>query len=148
MNMDDEPKKKPEPKWLSDNAENQQRFKRSKKHELRVAAQMGGKRVPRSGGRPWSKWDKSSEGGDVAIPALHLELKRTDKASMSLKKAWLDKIREEALRRRKEPGLVVTFESTRSEPDDWLMIPLPLAKRLLDRQAGDELASLIEDEAK
>ena len=42
-------------KWLENN--NQGRAIRSRKQETRVAGKLGGSRLPRSGGKYWSKYD-------------------------------------------------------------------------------------------
>lgn len=120
--------KKPRPRCFDEGYDKQ---KRSKKHETRIAKAFGGRRLPRSGGLPWSKWDKTSAGGDATTRSLHIEHKRTDKASISVKRDWLDKVSDAARRRAKDPALVVTFEKANSPPEDWVLIPMSLARRVL-----------------
>lgn len=113
---------------------NYDRVKRSKKHEQRLGKRLGGRRLARSGGQAWSKWDKATAKGDISAPTLHLEHKRTDAESISVKKEWLVKVSEGARRVGKDPGLVITFEKIGSKPMDWVLIPLDLLERL--RQIG------------
>ena len=130
--MADEPKRG-EPQWLNDPHGNRDRARRSMKHEDRIAGKFpGGRRYPRSGGQSWSKRDhKTTMGGDVGTPNLHIEHKRTDKASMSLKLEWLEKVVEGAKRQMKDPALVITFEQPGRPPEDWIMVPLAVALRRL-----------------
>ena len=131
MAIDTSPPKKPSPKWLTEKTGNFDRARRSKAHETRVAEALGGRRIPRSGAKRWSKWDKETDRGDVETPDFHLEHKRTDRLSLSLKKAWLDQIREGAKRVVKDPGVVVTFEDAKGRSDAWLLVSLSVAQRRL-----------------
>lgn len=132
-----EPPKKPDyappaPKWMTDDHGNHDRAKRSKKHEIRIASSMGGKRIAQSGAKRWSKWDKTTDQGDIRTPIFHLEHKRTDNASMSLKKEWLEKVTDGAHRAGKDPGIVITFEDTTTgKVEDWVMVPMAVARRRL-----------------
>jgi hypothetical protein len=69
-------------------------------------------------------------------PAL-LEHKRTDKKSMILERAWLDKVRAGARRLAKEPALGITFEQKLRPPEDWVLIPLDVYQRLT--QGGSDV---------
>jgi len=123
---------RPKPKWL-DNP-NHDRAKRSNRHERRVASEMGGQRIRNSGGARWSKHDHNTDDGDVATPDFHVEAKRTDRKSMSIKREWLDKVRSGARKFGKDPAVVLTFERPKQPselPEDWIMMPLDVAKRLL-----------------
>jgi len=131
--MSDEVGRKPRPKCLD---ENYGRYKRSKKHETRLGNRFGGRRLPRSGGMAWSKWDKTTAGGDVSTPTLHLEHKRTDCASMSIQRDWLAKVSEGARRVVKDPGVVITFEKHGRDAEDWVLIPLEVLERLLKKAGG------------
>jgi hypothetical protein len=131
--MADDQGRKPQLKYLDPNYG---RYKRSQKHEQRLGKRLGGKRIPRSGGMPWSKWDSTTANGDISVPKMHLEHKRTDCASMSVQKEWLTKVSEGARRTGKDPGVVITFEKRGSEPDDWVLIPLEVLERLLKKAAG------------
>jgi hypothetical protein len=124
----DEPARKPVPKYLEPNHD---KYKRSKKHEDRLAKKLGGKRLPRSGGLSWSRWDSTTAQGDLSTKELHLEHKRTDAASMSVKKDWLEKVADGARRTGKDPGLMITFEKKGVPPMDWVMIPLDVLQRLM-----------------
>ena len=68
----------------------------SKKQEDRTAKNLGGKTVPNSGAAKFY-------GGDVKLDDFLIECKTmtTEKQSMSIKKEWLDKTKEEALSQRK-----------------------------------------------
>ena len=136
---DDDPPKRPAPKWLTDDYGNLDRAKRSNTHERRIAGQLGGKRIARSGAKAWSKWDKTTERGDIKTPDLHVEHKRTDNESMSIKKDWLVQVTEGAERVGKDPALVITFEDpTRGKVIDWILMPLDVAKRRLGIPDDDE----------
>jgi len=77
----------------------------------------------------WSRGDPTTAGGDVSTPDLLLEHKRTVRASLAVRREWLDKVREGAQRAMKEPGMVLTFEEPGKPPDDWILLPLAVAKR-------------------
>lgn len=64
----------------------------SKKQEKRVAKAVGGSRTPNSGATPFYK-------GDVVKEDWLIECKTSTspKQSFSIKKEWLDKLREEAI---------------------------------------------------
>lgn len=117
--------KKPSPKWTEPNYNKQ---KRSTKHEKRIATAFGGKRLPRSGGLPWSKWDKTTAGGDVSSAKLHLEHKRTEAKSLIVQLEWLEKVSAAARRCAKDPGLVITFERKLKPPEDWVLLPMRLVQ--------------------
>lgn len=119
--------KHPRPKWTDPNYDKQ---RRSTKHEKRIAVAFGGKRLPRSGGLPWSKWDQTTDGGDVTSGKLHLEHKRTDAKSLAVKLEWLEKVSDAARRRSKEPGLVITFERKLRPPEDWVLLPMALVQKV------------------
>ena len=119
-------------KWL-DNP-NHERARRSTKQENRIAKKLGGRRLPRSGGKYWSKYDKSTDDGDLSTPEFHVEHKRTDKKSMSVKREWLEKVKEGARKFGKDPALVITFQEPNkpySEDEDWILLPLEVVRRVL-----------------
>lgn len=68
----------------------------SKKQENRTAKNLNGKTVPNSGAAKFY-------GGDVELANFLIECKTltTEKQSMSIKKDWLEKTKEEALAQRK-----------------------------------------------
>lgn len=143
-------RRKPRLKWLED--ENHDRYARSKKHELRLAKELNGRRLPNSGGKLRSKWSKGlkvsnvsfrgeklGEGftnitldGDIANAKFHIEHKRTDLKSIRLEREWLEKVSDGARVNSKTPALIITFETKRPgvENSEWACIPLELFKRL------------------
>lgn len=127
--MTDDDGKRPKPKLWEN--QNYGKVQKSKKHENRVARELGGKRLPRSGANRWSKWDKATANGDIAVPEIHVEHKRTEKDSMSLKREWLEKVTIGSRAQAKEPAMVLTFEDATSFPQDWALIPLDMLKQLL-----------------
>ena len=131
---DDQPKAKPKPKWADPNKD---KFRRSKKHENRLADKLGGKRLARSGGMAWSKWDSTTAGADVTTKDFHIEHKRTEKDSMSLKKEWLEKVSAASLRVSKDPAVIVTFEEANRAPKDWVMIPMDVFERMRAAYMGE-----------
>ncbi len=128
---DDAPPKRPGPKWISDEHHgNHDRARRSKKHENRIAKAVGGRRIAQSGAKRWSKWDKTTDQGDISSPTFHIEHKRTDNASMSLKKEWLAQVADGAKRVMKDPAVIITFEDpVHGKVEDWILVPLAVAKR-------------------
>lgn len=122
------PRRRPVPQHLEPNYN---KYKQSKKHEDRLGKRLGGKRLPRSGGLAWSKWDKTTAGGDISAPTLHLEHKRTVRESISIPRDWLKKVCEGARRVAKDPGVVITFEKKGQKPEDWVLIPLEILEALL-----------------
>jgi hypothetical protein len=139
--MSDDESKPLKLKYLDPNYD---RFKRSKKHEQRLAKRMGGKRLPRSGGGAWGSqnglagWDKTTKQADFTIPDFVSEHKRTVKASMTLERDWLKKVSDGARRAGKDPSLFVTFEEEGKKPLDWVMIPLDVFEQLLAISKKDE----------
>ena len=123
------------PKWLDPQA---QRKRRSNAHEKRLATRLGGKRVPASGGKLWSRRDRNdsvqTDGADVRLSDFMIEHKRTDKESMSVKRQWLDQIKEVADRSAKDPGVILTYEDGRKILQEWVMIPLAVFERLRKNQ--------------
>jgi len=110
---------------------NYDRYKRSKRHEDRVAKRLGGRRLPRSGGLAWSRWDRSTAGADLGTAEFHIEHKRTQNKSISVTREWLEKVSEGARKAMKDPGLVLCFEHKTGEPDEWIAIPLEVFEKLL-----------------
>jgi hypothetical protein len=131
---DPEPeRKKLRMKWLEPNSD---RAARSNRNERRLAERLGGKRVPRSGGKLWSSRAGGStgtgmtQGGDVTTIDFFIENKRTELKSMSIKREWLTQITEAAARVGKKPALIMTFEDKRKDPEDWVAIPMAEFERL------------------
>lgn len=94
--------------------------------EERVARVVGGRRVPGSGASMFAK-------GDVRSEHFLVECKRTEHASLSLKKEWLDKISAEAATEGREPALAIEIAggalSAHGERE-WIMIPLRIFRKL------------------
>ena len=90
-----------------------------RRSEKRVAKKLGKRPVPGSGSQPGAK-------GDIRLDRMLMETKSTAKGSISVKKAWLDKITREALAANRIPVLVISFttpvgDSVRN--GDWLLVP-------------------------
>lgn len=126
--MSDDEVRKPKLKYLDPNYD---KYKRSQKHETRLGKRMGGKRIPRSGGLAWSRWDKTTANGDISAPSFHFEHKRTENKSISIPHEWLVKVCEGARRVLKDPGVIITFEEKGKKPEDWALVPLEVLERFL-----------------
>lgn len=139
---DEQEPKKVRPKWMDANYD---RFKRSKKHENRLANRLGGKRLPQSGAKRLSKYavkaqtsldqkpETITQNGDLALTDFWVEHKRTDTGTMSIKREWWEKVRDGAREAGREPSLIITFEkpnSPSSKPIDLVLIPLDVFERL------------------
>lgn len=121
MDTEEKPIKRVGPKWLDSG--NNVKVKQSKKQEFRIAKELGGYREPRSGANKWSQFDSKTAGRDVTTKEEVIEIKRTEKKSISLKKEWLDIIVETANNAMKNPLVIITFQDGADE-DDWALIPL------------------------
>ena len=104
--------------------------KRSKKDEERIAEELGGERLARSGAHQWSKHDFKTARGDVITPRLLIEHKETARKSMSLKREWLEKVTEGALDVSRDPAVVITFMDGRKR-EDWMLVRLEDFKRYM-----------------
>jgi hypothetical protein len=118
----------------------------SKAHEKRIAKELGGRRLPNSGARKHSKWRSTTARGDVTTPEFHVEHKRTENASLSVKYQWLKNVVEEAHQRGLDPALVLTFQSAEVQydrpadqrvPADWMLVPVAVMKRMIAALRGD-----------
>ncbi len=94
----------------------------------------------------WSRYDKTAlsttvmtDGGDLGTKDFHLESKGTEKKSLAVTRVWLDKVREGAKRKGKDPGIILTFEAQK-EPrcarEEWVLLPLEVFERL--RRLGSD----------
>lgn len=133
----DDDQSKPGPRVFEQNYD---RAKKSTREEERIAKKLGGRRLPRSGGLEWSRHDSTTDGGDLANRDLHIEHKRVEPQTKSVRvtRDWLAKVTEGAKRRAKIPGLVVSFEAAQGHEQDWLMLPLDVALRLLQVTLGND----------
>ena len=127
--------KDPTPKWLTPAGSYSEKKRTANAREERVAKALGGRRTRQSGAKPWAGDRRDTEGRDAETPDLVLEHKGIKVAptakSFSIKKEWLEQIVRNAARSMKSPGLVLTLEGLQRVPEDWLMIPLPVARALL-----------------
>lgn len=85
---------------------------KSRRQEQRVAADLDGRPTPASG----AFWQYK---GDVRSEDYLVEAKRTDKASLSIKRAVWDKIRREALLDGRVPVLAVQIQDRDLAVLDW-----------------------------
>jgi hypothetical protein len=135
MADDEQPVRRVSPKWLREDGDPGARVKKSRKHETRIAKAFGGKRLPASGAKRYSRWTPTSvtAGGDVGTPSLHIEHKYVEPTTMSVgvKREWLEKVTAGAGRALKTPAMVLTFEKAVGFEQDWLLIPVSTARRLM-----------------
>lgn len=89
------------PGWL-DKDENPRKF--SQRREKKIAKKMGAKLTANSGARWHSK-------GDMKTADSLIEVKSTAGTTMVVHKAWLEKIRDEAVKVCKDPMVVLDFGS-------------------------------------
>lgn len=136
--MSDDPK----PKTFDPNYN---RSKKSQKHEKRLADGLGGRTLRQSGAAPVSKWAKKlggghvSEQGDFRTDDFLIEHKSTEKGSMSLKREWLNKVREGAERSARDPAVIITFDRGLQKHEDWVLLPRSVFDKLMNNQeSGDE----------
>lgn len=141
-------KPSPSPKWLK--GTNHENSKVSKKHENRLAARLGGQRYSGSGNRPISRKSyrkvlndgsrrrldlrevEDTDNGDLATPKFHFEHKFTRNESLSVKLEWLDKVEIGAKGKRKDPGLIITFQDQHGHVlKEYLAMPLTVYERLM-----------------
>lgn len=95
-------------RWVEEPARDS--YRRSKKHELRLAKELGGRRLPNSGGARRSRWDaQRSQGADLIGEFEVVEHKHTTGSSISLKLEWWLKLCDGAARLGKPPALMLTF---------------------------------------
>ncbi len=135
------------------NNPNHDKYKRSKKHEFRIADALGGKRLPNSGGKMRSQYSKVGKvsnisfrgekiekesfknitlDGDVASKKMHLEHKRTVKDSITFKKEWWLKVADGAQANDTMPVIVLTFEELNRPghpPLDLAVVPFAVLQR-------------------
>lgn len=149
MSEDDQPEKKVRPKWMDPNYD---RFKRSQKHEQRLATKFGGKRLPQSGAKRLSPKSFRAQtslserpetitlNGDLSIGDFWVEHKRTETETMSIKREWWTKVCDGARAAAQEPAVFLTFEhraSPSSKPTDLVLISLDTFERLRKAAKGD-----------
>lgn len=116
------------------------RYRKSARKEKEVARRLGGRVQTRSGALPWSAHDRTTAGGDITTPDLHIEHKRIEPGtgSIGIKREWLTKVTEGAVRRLRVPAMALHFEGSRGHTEDWLLLPLDFAERLLAAWRAEE----------
>jgi hypothetical protein len=128
--------KDPKPKVFSD--PNYNRVGKSKRQEEKLARDTGGRRVRRSGGMYWSKNNKRTEDGDVVtkeiIRGWNFEHKGTTTGSITIKRDWLNKVRDGARAKTRRPAIVVTFDQGLKVQEDWVLIPRSIFDRLCEEE--------------
>lgn len=113
--------------------------KKSSQQEKRIAKAMGGKQVIGSGSTPFLK-------GDVIVDKLFIEAKTKmePSKSISVKREWLEKAREQAIATRKEDyAVAISFGDNKEYYiiEDSLMEELYKSREAL-RKILDELSLL------
>ncbi len=91
--------------------------KQSRKQEHDIAKLIGGKRNPLSGSDYRAK-------ADVKSDKFLIEAKMTEKASLSVKAEWLEKITMEAMAQGRLPALSIRLNfDNRLVEHDWYLVP-------------------------
>jgi len=155
---------RPEPAWVRPGGDRAARTRRSRKNEHELGARLGGRRLPASGGRPWSLRQVSlapgqrrlvGEGptarGDVSIPGFLVELKETEAQSIRFKRAWVEKVVEGASARWVQPAVVVRFLAKVGEQDvELVVLPQDVYERVLLAAGGclGDCAAAIREETR
>jgi len=114
------------------------RVDKSKKHETRVAATYGGRRLAASGAAPFGRRDRNTAGADVTSELLLMQHKGTERNSLSIQREWLFEITTEAARRSKYPALVITFDAETRVDNEWVAVPRKVFQMLLANQPGKD----------
>ena len=100
--------------------------RKSQAQETRLAKKFGGRKQKASGSQRFHK-------GDVRMPEMLQEAKRTEKKSISIKVAYLEKITKEALAYGCVPAVAIEFDDTPKLVDkDWVLVPSSFLQELLD----------------
>jgi len=109
---------------------------KSSQQEKRIAKAMGGKQVIGSGSTPFLK-------GDVVVDQLFIEAKTkmVPSQQITIKKAWIDKAKEQALSTRKRDfAIAVSF----GDPKEYYLIEDTLMEELFkSRQVLNEIEGYI-----
>jgi len=105
------------------------KVKQARKDEERIAAVLGGKRLPASGALR-SKIDNKSARGDISAAGFWIEHKSTVKPSIAVQRSWLEKVTAGARGQAVWPALCLTFQGTLT---DWIGLP----EAILDQLAAD-----------
>jgi hypothetical protein len=95
----------------------QSKKKKCNANEKRLAKKHGGRRQPNSGALP-------SHRGDIKRADYLIDLKQTEKMSISVKLEDLVKIMREANGEGLSPALLIHFENAKNFPKDWVLIQM------------------------
>lgn len=95
--------------------------KKVNKNEKRLAHKLGGCRRPNSGAIQGLK-------GDVVFSDFLVDMKQTEKNSIRVKLADLQKIVNEANGAGKEPALILHFENVKNIHAEWIVCPVVVFK--------------------
>jgi Holliday junction resolvase len=90
---------------------------KANRQEKRLAKEFGGVTTAASG--------SGRNKGDIDIRRFKIEVKRTDKQSLAIKKEWLVKIDEEAYGVGKDPALIIEIDG-----EEWAVIPKRIFKQI------------------
>lgn len=107
--------------------------KSSKLHELRIARDIGGRRVHAEGDPSISRWDKA----DAENGILVVDGKQTDRRQYALSEKTLGKIDGEAFSSGKIPVLAIEFTGMRfGVHRKWAVLPYESLVRLVRLASG------------
>lgn len=101
----------------------------SKTQEDRVASKLGGRTCPNSGATVWRKGDIHV---DEASMLIECKTCMTPKESFSIKKAWIDKDKEEAFANRLS-NTAIAFNFNYEDSNDYYVIDDKLMKFLIEK---------------
>ena len=114
---------------------------KSSQQEKRIAKAMGGKQVIGSGSTPFLK-------GDVIVDQLFIEAKTkmVPSQQITVKKAWIDKAKEQALSTRKRDfAIALSF----GDPKEYYLIEDTLMEELFkSREAVKQIQELLDTQYK
>ena len=92
---------------------------KSNKQEKRLAKEFGGRTTAASGA--------GRNKGDIDIKRFKIEVKRSERGSLAIKKEWLLKIDEEAYGVGKNPALAIEIDG-----EEWVIIPKRVFMSIMD----------------
>lgn len=111
------------------------------KSERRIAKEVGGRETIGSGNLEFQKGDSyfTAKPAEIEINFM-LESKATIHQSISLKKAWLDKVYLDARNKNMTPGLTLSFVDESGNPQDltseYVVIPMSVFRELTGGSDG------------
>lgn len=104
------------------------RFTTSQAAERDLAARLGGRALPRSGGVQVAPGVTFC--GDLRTDLLNIEHKRTEKDRISVPFEWLVKVAFGASKSGRRPALAILFEGVWGPAREFLWLPLPYFQHL------------------